>query len=299
MTRKRCEAHWSELAYAVCLLIDSAKTRSDIEKAAIELILEGKLICCNVQAYIEDLNYKSRTNKEIEKYIASISRTKKFTGIEKVWLSGKSLKNYPELQGLHMNANRKESKADVFFKQRSGAIVGISIKASHKCPLTNYSVEKLLPSGQLLSELKFQYLGCLGINKDAYNTTILQGTAKEKRKLRDIVNPFFYRSNIYFRTMHNEIMKHKKHFVQNIVDNMYPDLNYELYEFNGDTLSNLKTMKNCDINIERYFPTKVNKTKRNAAKRWYKIHVDNITFNCEIRFKGTHFASPQILAVRE
>ncbi len=67
---------------------------------------------------------------------------------------------------IQKGLDRKQTKADVMVKFVDGRWIGISVKDSVGATLTNYSVEKILPTGKELARVRLQVQESAGLPID-------------------------------------------------------------------------------------------------------------------------------------
>ena len=290
--RKSVEYNAYELVFALCLCMSSIETVDDIFNIQYDDIV-NKLHGCTrdaYQEYIKDL--KTRRSTYVKKYIASlrnkIDNIISYEDVQIVFLEGKVLTS-PELIELNNNVNNKQAKADVYVKTKENSYIGFSIKQSSDCTKSNFSVEKIakeFDSNVDLSEIRKRVL------KNA-------GFETFKKEERPKVNALFYPSNEnneYWNAVRKHIIDCNTDIKKQIVSCLYPtDISYQLFEFDGEKMVNLK-VEIDNVIFEEHDPFYKNKKgdMRKAAKLFYKLSINNDEFRVEIRWKGTvHTASPQ------
>ena len=281
MTRKRCECNWTEVGLAIVLKFKNVLTKEYILKHS------NDIVCPNIQEYIKDLEHKSRTNAVIENFLKNANLNNKWVDqVKEVYVCGKTTKNIPLISDLNKNIDRKKAKADIFVELINGQIIGFSVKMNVNCPLTNYSIEKLLSSGEDLKKIKKQLLSEHGFDS-------FQKSDRSKH------NAIFYEDNIYWENLHSQIVVHKNEILENIKSCIFPsNLPYILYEFDGSHMKDLRSFDTDLIDITRIYPKNKDGTNKNAAKMWHQIVIGDFTFNSEIRWKGNIFYSPQIMITK-
>ena len=117
--RKQTDYQWSELIVALCLLcdIDLDILSYDYLKTLIyKFHNKNKLYCKKeiLDKYLEDLQISQL--KEIKKYIQNFNINEDKNNIIKVWLTGKSYSDYPELIELNQNFKEKKPNSDIYFE---------------------------------------------------------------------------------------------------------------------------------------------------------------------------------------
>ena len=276
MPRKRCECNYTELALGLALKFSGICSKQDIVREA------GNVICKNAAEYIRDMN--SRSDAEVQKYLKIANLNNRWLGqVKEVYVCGKSTKSMPKICELNKNVERKQAKADVFVELTNGTYIGFSVKMNPKCTLTNYSIEKLLPSGKELKDMKKKFL-----SENGFET--FQKSERPKH------NELFYCDNVYWENLHKNIITHKSEVLSKIKSCIFPsNLPYMLYEFDGSCMKDLRTFDTETIEIERVYPTKKNGNGKNAAKMFHKLKIGDFQFASEIRWKGNVFHSPQIM----
>ena len=106
--------------------------------------------------------------------------------------------------------------------------------------------------------------------------------------------------NEYHITLNELILENKESILEQWYQNLFGDLPYELYTFNGTTLINGKVSPEFIEILPIQNPAK--KESVHAAKLFYAIYEkegDTVPiYKWEIRWKGDIFVSPQILTFK-
>lgn len=140
----------------------------------------------------------------------------------------------------------------------------------------------------LLTEIKKKYL-------------CSQGFSKFDKNIRDKVNVLFYpknKANSYINKLKQEIEKNKQKISKFLIEKLYcSNVNYDMYEFDGEKLSRLsKPLNTLKISFDEYLPYyyDTNGKLRKAAKLFYRLLCNDKKYTVEVRWKGNiHNASPQ------
>ena len=106
--------------------------------------------------------------------------------------------------------------------------------------------------------------------------------------------------NEYHITLNELILEHKEEILEQWYKNLFGSLPYELYTFNGVTLTNDAPSPEF-INIKPV-QNPAKKDNTSAAKLFYAVYdKENASvplYKWEIRWKGDIFVSPQILTFK-
>ena len=174
--------------------------------------------------------------------------------------------------------------------------IGFSVKSSEQDTLTNYSIYKMLPKDDvlLLKEIQLSIIKRNGLS-------IMKGVYKQNREK---YNALFANSttidNEYHITLNELILEHKEKILEQWYHNLFGKLPYELYTFNGTTLTNAVPSPEF-MNIKS-IQNPAKKENTSAAKLFYAIYdKENESvplYKWEIRWKGDIFVSPQILTFK-
>jgi len=306
--RKQTDYQWSELIVSLCLLenIDVEKITFEYIKDIFYLNINEKLLCKKeiLDKYLEDLS-NSFDLEKIKTYIKNFKINISIEDINKVYLTGKSYKDYPEIVDLNKEYKDKKPNSDVYFKlKETDEIRGISCKQSKGCPCTNKVVElnntelcilreKLLNENGITIENYREKRGQSGeINKILSNTYCTSGILQE-----------------YWKKLIDHILENKQnHFIPEVINSMCQGsmLSYTVYEYDGEELIDTKNRclekEKCDIRNSEIFCWGKN-GPRKASKIWFDLLYDNEVLYClEVRFKGTYFGKggqPQLFIYKE
>jgi len=291
--RKNVDYQWSEyIVYLVCKGSDLITTFEEFEKTFDPLIEKG---------YLTDL--LNADKKKVMKYYNTFYNLfhKLDLKVEKVFLLGKNQSKFPEIKEIHKNLKNVKFKADIIVKIDNGvkttnSFVGFSVKSSEQDTLTNYSIYKMLELEDvtLLKEIQ------LNIIKQN-NLSVMKSVYKQNREK---YNKLFANStkidNEYHITLNELILENKESILQQWYQNLFGDLPYNLYTFNGTTLINDKVSPEFIDILPIQNPAK--KENVHAAKLFYAIYEkegDSVPiYKWEIRWKGDIFVSPQILTFK-
>jgi hypothetical protein len=308
------------------------KTRSTVEHNAMELIIPMVLVFSCIHTY-DDLHkeiekmkndksyYESKIKfnilEDFEEYVKDIEKKKKFIvekkyienfreqqklypifnteNIEYILVSGKKNK-HAEIEELNKDVvDKKECKADIYIKQKTGEVIGFSIKQQYNSTKTNFSVEKIL------SNINTEYSVLTSIRKKYLNDN---GFTRFNKTERELVNRLFYpqsEPNPYWSEIRKYIHDNNDAVIQKIIEPLFCKniKNYYTYEFDGQTILKLKRdISSSKVSFEEYNPYYLCKTgknetekKRETAKMFYRLVVDDDVYRVEVRWKGNIFAS--------
>lgn len=300
--RKVCDNNCFELVFAALLVNENINNYDELLNFVNDSNLKEnnkfKYKDDDLQKFIADLT--SRPIKVVNKFILNFRLQFEckcdftYDAIESVYLTGKYIDGFSEIEKLNETYDIKSRKADVYVKTKSGIFIGFSIKQSKLATKSNYSVQKMFPT-EISDELTAIKLNYLREN----------GFLKHDAKNRDGVNKLFYGENPYFVKLKMYIEQYNSLIISNIIKHLYCDgISYDIYEFDGekmDKLSGFKIMKE-NVLFHEHLPFNVDKNgkQRNCAKLFYKLVVptENLTvseYRVEIRWKGNvHQSSPQL-----
>ena len=237
-------------------------------------------------AYLKDL--EGRTKRMIESYENAfrneMKKYEEFNQIKSVFLTGKYC-HVPEICALNKQENPLEAKADVYALLNDGSWIGISVKQSSKATKSNYSVQSMFSHTQNLhlTNVKKQFLQSNGF------TTF-------NKSERSQVNKLFYQDNPYWRELKTNIQEYNHCIKTFLYNKLYASsLRYPLFEFDSKQLKRVSS-EHADITFEEHEPYYYSKkgVRRNAAKLFYRLLINEKEYRVEIRWKGNIFtASPQ------
>ena len=285
--RKNVDYQWSEyIVYLISKGGERITTFEDFEKTFEPLIEQG---------YLTDL--LKADSKKVMKYYNTFydSFQKLELNVLNVFLLGKNQSKFDEIKKIHEIKGVK-FKADVIVKTVENTFIGFSVKSYEQDTLTNYSIYKMLPKDDilLLKEIQLSIIkrNGLSIIKSDY------------RQNREKYNKLFANSttidNEYHITLNELILEHKEEILEQWYKNLFGSLPYELYTFNGTTLTN-ETPSPEFINIKS-IQNPAKKDNTSAAKLFYAVYdKENESvplYKWEIRWKGDIFVSPQILTFK-
>jgi hypothetical protein len=282
--RKNVDYQWSEyIVYLVCKGGSKINTFEELE-TTFDLSIE--------KGYLRDL--LDADKKKVMKYYNTFYDAFEKLGlhVSKVYLMGKNQSKFTEIKKLHEVKDAK-LKADIIVLLNDDSFVGFSVKSCEQDTLTNYSIYKMLPKDEvnMLKEIQLSIIERNGLSTDK----------EYYRKNREKYNKLFANSstidNEYHITLNEYILEHRESILEQWYKNLFGKLPYELFTFNGTTLTsdnpspefiNIKSIQN---------PAKKDNTQ--AAKLFYALYDDDkILYKWEIRWKGDIFVSPQILTFK-
>ena len=246
------------------------------------------------QGYIDDLN-KANKQKVVNYYNIFYNAYKKIKGdtLKKVYLVGKNQHKFPEIVELNKDAKAKLT-ADIYVETAEN-FIGISVKSSFKDTFTNYSIYKILNlfyEGKIIKQK-------LNDERDK----ILKSNNLEltfSKKNRKIYNRIFRNinsiDNDYHILLNKIILENSEEFIYKWYSDLFGDLPYNLYTFDGNQLTNYKPSKEL-ITIKSI--QNPSKNPKGASKLFYAVYINfEIIYKWEIRWKGNIFVSPQILTYK-
>jgi len=293
--RKNVDYQWSE--YIVYLIAMQSKgdltndqhitTIEEFKKTFDPLIEKG---------YLTDL--LKADFKKVMKYYNTFYTLFQELGlnVSNVFLLGKNQSKIPEIKKIHDENKNAKLKADIIVKTIENTFIGFSVKSSEQDTLTNYSIYKMLSKDnvELLKEIQLSIIkqNGLSVMKNVY------------RQNREKYNKLFANSNTIdneYHIMLNElILENREEILKQWYKNLFGKLPYDLYTFNGVTLTNNAPSPEF-INIKP-IQNPAKKDNTNAAKLFYAVYdKENASvplYKWEIRWKGDIFVSPQILTFK-
>jgi hypothetical protein len=282
MSRKKTEYNVYELVVA-CVL--KKRTVQPHEFSSIP-IQYNKL--SDKDFYLQDLSRRSlkQVNTYIQRFTKELEQYSDLSveNIKEVFVTGKHCE-IPEILQLNKNEDRLEAKADVYALLMDGSWIGISVKQDGRATKSNYSVQSLFGHVEniRLTNIKKQYLESNGF------------TSFQKSE-RSQVNKLFYQDNPYWDEIKQYIKQYNRYIATFLYDKLFASsLHYPLYEFDSKKMV-LLTKEMSVITFEEHLPYYYDKNgkRRNAAKLFYKLCINDKEYRVEIRWKGNVFhASPQ------
>lgn len=306
--RKQTDYQWSELIVSLCLLtiIDFEKFSFDYLRDISYLLYENKKLICKkeiLDKYLEDLSNSFNLQK-IKTYIINFKLNISIEDINKVYLTGKSYKYFPEIVDLNKDYKDNKPNSDVYFKfKETNEIIGISCKQSRGCPCTNKVVEL---NNTELCNLREKLFNDNDITIENYKEK--RGKNGEISKV--LCNHFCTTGELqeYWKKLIDHILKNKDYFIRGIIDSMCQGsiLPYTVYEYDGeevvDTKKRCLDKDKCDIRNSEIFCWG-KKDARKASKIWFDLLYEGEILYClEVRFKGIYFGKggqPQIFIYKE
>ena len=248
----------------------------------------------DLMSYQEDLNRRSlrQVSRYSEQFVKELSLYPELNAenIQKVCLTGKYA-CVPEIVQLNKGEDKLEAKGDVYALLNDGTWVGISVKQDKKATKSNYSVHAMFSHTDSLhlTHIKKQYLA-------------EHGYLSFQKSQRNEVNRLFYQDNPYWSALRMGIQHYNSYIKTFLYDKLFASsLKYPLYEFDSRTLT-LLTKEMSVVTLEEhepYYYTNSGK-RRNAAKLFYQLCINEKQYRVEIRWKGNLFTtSPQFLIHEE
>ena len=283
-SRKNCDTNAYELLFTLmfashCKLIRPIETIDDVmvDHPSNHIFIQYKekyMEHLTKLPHIDILNYMRVLKTEFLK-LPPLS-------VSNIYLCGK--KEFPNIVELNQHLRKNEKKGDVYVELEDGKFIAFSIKQNKKCTKTNWSVEKLIDSQDKLKTIRKQYL-------------IDSGYPKHLKENRDKVNALFYQDNPYFKELREMIESNKKIIIDEFKHKIYGNVQYpyEIYEFDSYSLIHLTSIHINDISFEEHLPYYYsNGIRRQCAKLFYQLKINNNVYRIEVRWKGNiHSASPQ------
>lgn len=252
-------------------------------------ILSPEIIFNNLKdqnAYLQDLH--GRSTRVITAYENAFRREMaaypEFTTIKSVFLTGKHCQ-IPEICALNQHEDPLEAKADVYALLNNGSWIGISVKQTSRATKSNYSVQSMFSHTKSLqlTNIKKQFLQSNGF--PTFNKTE-----------RPNVNKLFYQDNPYWSELKLNIQEHNQYIKTFLYNKLYAtSLKYPLFEFDSKKLTRVSS-ESANIVFEEHEPYYYSEkgVRRNAAKLYYRLLINDKEYCVEVRWKGNIFtASPQ------
>ena len=287
-SRKTADYNAFELVFALGLC-GSIHTKEDIINYSFE-DASKKIEGCSediYKLYINDV--KNRTSNIIESWLKNlnegISKIINTDEIEKIYLEGKNIKS-TIIKELNKGIDKKQAKADVFVKLKSGTFIGFSIKQDGKCTISNYSIEKFF------RELSYNEINNELIN--ARNKILKEACIDNSKKHRTTRNALYKNSldcpNDYWKVIYKYLKIKNSEIKSKLAGNILPTkLPYDLYEFEGIKFSKLNISVDDNITFEKYEPYyfKMDGELIDTCKVFYKLIINDKKYRVEIRLKET------------
>lgn len=299
-SRSSVEFNGMELVCALLILNPKIRTFKQLFQCESSTDLTSKIIfnkSCDFQDYIDDIKKKEKMVVEYMQNFRPYIRLWISKPIEKIFLSGKH-NTHEEIETLNKGSCKLEAKSDLYIKFTNGSFYGLSVKQSKDCTKSNYSVQKILRDldedvDKELTTIKKEYLKQNGFDK----------FRKSRRK---DVNELFYsvnKNNPYMNKLREELNKNCDYIGKYLVNKLYStSIGYDIYEFNGEELIKLKSVKDMDVSFYEHKPYYYDKkdNERKTAKLFYRLVTvdkscnEDKTYRIEVRWKGNvHDSSPQ------
>jgi hypothetical protein len=278
--RARCEENWAELVVAVVLSDRKINTKDDILNHDLAI---------KKPAYVMDLN--KRPGAVVYQYIQNFKRQIESLdlNIVEVYILGKNQKINPEIEKLQKGLDRKEKKSDVMVKLVDGSFVGFSVKSGKGDTLTNYAIEKFLPDAKQLKECRLRKVREAGLPE------VLD------KSRRDEYNDLFRGENDYHSQLIDAVMANKESVLNQWAMNLFPDIPFLVYSFDGDKLrvNTYQQVKDTKFDLKP-IPCPAKKPRGNGpAKTFFEVSENGCpSYIWDVRWKGSVLASPQILTHR-
>ena len=298
MPRKNTDFNGYELLFLILLMFRGIENQEQLFDYLQTLDKEKRIFVENSDEYIKDI--KSRKKNQINNFINNVriyyQELPELSDIEKVILTGKSIKNYPEIVELNKDLPKSErTKADIFINLKNGKWIGYSIKQSKKATKMNRSVQDCLPKeeSKRLTEIKKDYI-CQECGIDITNKDMAKANQK---KINKSLYPDENKGNPYWDNLKKCIENNLQHVKDDLLSTLCgKKLKYDLYEFDGKDLGSISKPENIDnIVFKEHKPFYYTKrgSLRKAAKLFYLFKNGKNEYRVEIRHKGSFTASPQ------
>jgi hypothetical protein len=239
-------------------------------------------------SYQEDLNRRPlrQINRYREQWVKELANYPHLQeeNIQQVCLTGKHC-CIPDILQLNKGEHKLEAKGDVYALLKDGSWIGVSVKQDKNATKSNYSVHAMFShtDNLHLNHLKKQYLAS-------------HGFFSFQKSQRADVNRLFYQDNPYWSALRIGIQNYNPYIRTFLYDKLFASsLRYPLYEFDSRTLT-LLSKEMSIVTLEEHEPYYYTSTgkRRNAAKLFYRLSVNEKKYRVEIRWKGNIFTcSPQ------
>jgi len=276
--RKNCENNWAELVICLMILYPEIQTKEDVLQRIDDLRLNPRFVIsghdsdCNIEKYVTDI--KLRSDIKIQEFISNFDKTIFQGNFNKIILSGKSFKEFPELVTLNTNPttgklyDKKLMKSDVYIVY-SDSYIGISVKASSLATLTNYSIEGIFHELQIPNNLKEKRINML---KEEFS----EGYEYKKEQRKDANKLFYDKNNEYFKKIIEIIEDHNDIFTGHLVSRAFPKLEYDVYGYNGTVLKDLNSLSSKIHGKSQMIKRETKYETETAAKIWFSLYLDDI-----------------------
>lgn len=273
---------------AACVLKQRNATPEDYRTISIQYNRTS-----DAMSYQEDLNRRSsrKVTRYSEQFVKELALYPQLNpeNIQKVYLTGK-ICHIPEIHSLNKGENKLEAKADVYALLNDGSWIGISVKQDKSATKSNYSVHSMFSHTDSLhlTHLKKEYLAS-------------HGFLSFQKSQRNEVNRLFYEDNPYWSALKTGIQKYNPYIKTFLYDKLYASsLRYPLYEFDSQKLT-LLSKEMSVVTLEEHEPYYYTRTgkRRNAAKLFYRLSIQEKHYRVEIRWKGNIFTSSPQFQIHE
>lgn len=272
--------NYAELVTAVCLLVPGIKNKQDI-------IDNCKLVeCHDISGYL--LNLERRTPKVVSEYIEYVNNLRPhFPNISRIIILGKSHFKYSDVMNLNRDLEIKKCKSDLMLEDIYHRWIGISVKSSDKCYLSNYSLEKILPNGEELHRCKTRYL-------------MDEGFPEFKKEERKEVNELFQivpgRENPYWNLVNETIEKYETQLTNYLIELLSSSYTcYPVYEFDGKSMIDLNRYLGPYLKSQNLKLIRDHSIRKGAKLVYHLQNLEKQYYKVEIRWKGNVYQSPQIM----
>ena len=286
-TKKRKNVDTNAYEYVIAVLILNPEFVSK-DQFMTWVVDESRLCGCEsetIHAYKVDL--ESRPVTEVDKYILNykLQMPSHNSPVVRVYLEGKNCKSQ-KIVDLNQGLDVKQQKADIYVECIDG-FYGISIKQDDMCTKSNYSIEKMI--GTVSPECELELREC--------RKTFLRENGFEMypKSKREDVNKLFHCTNPYWELVRTKLVVHNDFIKESIIKNMFPEVPYKLYEYDGIRVHSLDNTT-TEVTLSEHAPYYLDARgcRRNAAKLFYQLVVNEKIYRVEIRWKGNIWgASPQ------
>ena len=222
-----------------------------------------------IEKYLNDLEMSIGKKTLGKDYLNNIHDPGWFNKIKRIYLTGKTYRNYKEIVELNKEHAKVKPNSDIYILLNDDQWIGLSCKQSCNCPCTNKVVEG---SNKELKECRERLLNECGITINNY---------REHRGPGGKISEVFYNRRCinegmceYWELLEEHIIKNKEYFINGVKNSMCQGecLPYMVYEYDGKEFINTKDremdIKKCDIRVSNIFCWGKRK-ERNASKIWF------------------------------